>query len=110
MFLPEIGLQLLATALSGSESVVVFVSQFGRLTRVGSRCEVDVSGRGWTAPTSRGELREHRSALQPVPRSRRRAAESDCCTQRKVGTVTDGEYLLSFDNFHCKLVSCKKFQ
>ena len=64
------------------------VPQFWHLSRRGSRYEIHVPTRRWTAPTARSERREHGSSLQSVPRNRGRAAENDCCAQRKVRSVT----------------------
>jgi hypothetical protein len=64
------------------------VPQFWHFSRHGSRYEIHVPTRGWTAPTARSERREHGSSLQSVPRNRGGAAENDCCAQRKVRPLT----------------------
>jgi hypothetical protein len=78
------------------KQTAVLVPQFWRLSRLGSRYEIHVPARRWTAPTARSERREHGSSLQSVPRDRGRAAENDCCAQRKVRplTVRIGEWFL----------------
>jgi hypothetical protein len=66
----------------------VLVLQFCLLSRHGSRYEIHIPTRGWTAPTARSERREYGSSLQSVPRNWRWSAESDCCAQRKVRSLT----------------------